>query len=91
MLKNCALIIGLASVPSGNLPTDNDRICFTERRDICAKATNNQDQRKKVTLFYNLFIIIVCRAVVKSLCIFYFYQQPQRVWHDFRINIKQNY
>ena len=30
MLIICALLIGLASVPSGNLPTDNDRIRFTE-------------------------------------------------------------
>ena len=30
MLKNCALIIGLASVPSGNLPTENDMIRFSE-------------------------------------------------------------
>ena len=30
MLKTCALLIGLASVPSGNLPTDNDKIRFTE-------------------------------------------------------------
>ena len=30
MLKICTILIGLASVPSGNLPTDNDRICFTE-------------------------------------------------------------
>lgn len=30
MLTICALLIGLASVPSGNLPTDNDMIRFTE-------------------------------------------------------------
>ena len=30
MLKNCALIIGLASVPNGNLPTENDMIRFSE-------------------------------------------------------------
>ena len=30
MLKICALLIGLASVPIGNLPTDNDKIRFTE-------------------------------------------------------------
>ena len=30
MLKICTILIGLASVPSGNLPTDNDRIRFTE-------------------------------------------------------------
>lgn len=30
MLKICALLIGLASVPSGNLPTENDTIRFTE-------------------------------------------------------------
>ena len=30
MLKNCALIIGLASVPSGNLPTESDMIRFSE-------------------------------------------------------------
>ena len=30
MLKICALLIGLVSVPIGNPPTDNDRIRFTE-------------------------------------------------------------
>ena len=30
MLIICALLIGLASVPSGNLPTENDAIRFTE-------------------------------------------------------------
>ena len=30
MLIICTLLIGLASVPSGNLPTDNDKIRFTE-------------------------------------------------------------
>ena len=40
------------------------------RRDICAKTICSQDQERKVTLFYNLFILIICRVVVKSLCIF---------------------
>ena len=30
MLKICALLIGLVSVPIGNPPTDNDKIRFTE-------------------------------------------------------------
>ena len=30
MLKICALLIGLASIPSGNPPTENDTIRFTE-------------------------------------------------------------
>lgn len=30
MLIICALLIGLASIPSGNLPTENDTIRFTE-------------------------------------------------------------
>ena len=30
MLIICALLIGLASVPSGNLPTENDMIRFSE-------------------------------------------------------------
>lgn len=30
MLIICALLIGLASIPSGNLPTENNTIRFTE-------------------------------------------------------------
>lgn len=30
MLIICALLIGLAAIPSGNLPTENDTIRFTE-------------------------------------------------------------
>ena len=30
MLIICALLIGFASIPSGNLPTENDTIRFTE-------------------------------------------------------------
>ena len=38
MLIICALLIGLTPIPSGNLPTENDTIRFTEM--IMAEETS---------------------------------------------------
>lgn len=51
MLKICALLIGLASIPSGNPPTENDTIRFTEMVMIeeisVPKPQKNKSNKRK--------------------------------------------
>ena len=57
MLKICALLIGLASAPIGNPPTDNDRIRFTEMvmvEETSVPKPKATKTRNKVTMFYVL-------------------------------------
>ena len=85
MLKICALLIGLASIPSGNPPTETETIRFTEmvmteeisvpkQQKNKSTAKQHRDSRRK-----NLALFFACIKGKAEKTVAYAYR---RNWHQ---------